>query len=167
MSSSATNLKMFKVWFDCTRQLKATRCWELTSRLAATTNNSFSGFIKSDPSTTIIYFLWTLLRHGYIERRRHGHNSNFLRATESCTRLHQAAPGCTRLHQAAPNCPLCISVVQFPHILWQFQCKIIRLHSVFLIWRKINSTIQEKSKHICDLCQISFSNASNLSQQKI
>ena len=104
MSSSATNLKMFKVWFDCARQLKSTRCWELTSRLAATTNNYFSGFIKSNPSTTIIYFLWTLLRHGYIERRRHGHNSNFLRATESCTRLHQTAPGCTRLHQAAPGC---------------------------------------------------------------
>ena len=110
-----------------------------------------------------IYIVRTLLRHDYIARRRHGPNSNFLRATESCTRLHQAASDCTRLHQV----PIFVdqSIISLTLFLGFNARSSGNILSSFL---DVNSPqqIQEKSKHFCDLCQISFSKASNLTQHK-
>jgi hypothetical protein len=132
MSSSVTNWPLIKDWFICARRSKSRRCWGLTSRLAATTNNSFSGFRKySNPSTSsnqlctdklgkfsldlaAIRFPWTPKTWSRFELFTNNR------------KLHQAAPGCTRLHQAAPSSSISISVVHFPHTFCRFQCKIIR-----------------------------------------
>jgi len=108
----------------------------------------------------LISFLWTLLRHNYIEWRRHDQIRTFYEQPKAALGCTKTAPGCTKFLSFY----ICRS---FPaHFFVHFNAR--SSGNILCSFLDVNSIqlIQQNSNHFCDLCRISFSKASNLAQHR-